>query len=562
MIDIGKKNICQLFDLKYARKMIFNGYYSLSMLNLIIVCIFYLLTCCRKCHAFVETMASPLPLTIYSTINNTANMPDEQRLFYTLMTGYEKAVRPIRKSSDAVVVKLGITLTQIMDIDERNQILTTNIWLDQEWKDQFLKWNPDEFGGLKKIRIPCRHIWLPDIVLYNSADDYTQGYMQALAMIDFNGNVFWPPIVKFRSTCKIDITWFPFDDQLCFLKFGSWTYDSTQIILTNRSETVDTANYVDNGEWKLLSSWTILSKLTYPCCDESFYDLKFYFHIRRRTLYYIYNVMIPCIMLSILTCLTFYLPVESGEKVSLGLTVLLAFSVFMLLIAESMPATSEFIPLIGIYFTLVMSFTSLSVLLAVVLLNVHLYGSALKPISPRLRRILFIHLASWLHVHLHRGTKINNQKAARHSTLINQRRSTTVYNAIFLKEPDVSSNSQQQSSSLSSSNRPRFTTTNETNLNTQSSSIQNVRAAPQPLNECKRLLSELNRLILCPTETNEEDAIILDWQNVALVIDRCLFLLYILLTFMLTVGTLILAPLLKNVPKKPNYHLLNITSTD
>ena len=52
-------------------------------------------------------------------------------------------------------------------------------------------------------------------------------------------------------------------------------------------------------------------------------------------------------MLSVLTCLTFYLPTESGEKVSLGLTVLLAFSVFMLLIAESMPATSDSIPLIG-----------------------------------------------------------------------------------------------------------------------------------------------------------------------------------------------------------------------
>jgi nicotinic acetylcholine receptor len=52
-------------------------------------------------------------------------------------------------------------------------------------------------------------------------------------------------------------------------------------------------------------------------------------------------------MLSVLTCLTFYLPTESGEKVSLGLTVLLSFSVFMLLIAEEMPATSEFIHLIG-----------------------------------------------------------------------------------------------------------------------------------------------------------------------------------------------------------------------
>ena len=125
--------------------------------------------------------------------------------------------------------------------------MTTNIWLDQEWNDEFLKWNPDDFGGLKKIRIPCRQIWLPDIVLYNSADDYTQGYMQSLAMVSSDGTVFWPPIVKFRSTCRIDITWFPFDDQLCFLKFGSWTYDSTQIILTNRSENVDMLNYVDNG---------------------------------------------------------------------------------------------------------------------------------------------------------------------------------------------------------------------------------------------------------------------------------------------------------------------------
>ncbi|CAF0777559.1 unnamed protein product [Rotaria sordida] len=541
--------------------MAFSGYYNLSMLNLILTSIFYLLIPCRECYSFVQTKTTPSPLIIDRTIINTTNMPDEQRLFYTLLTGYEKAVRPIRKASEAVVVKLGITLTQIMDIDERNQIMTTNIWLDQEWNDEFLKWNPEDFGGLKKIRIPCRHIWLPDIVLYNSADDYTQGYMQALAMVDFNGTVFWPPIVKFRSTCKIDITWFPFDDQLCFLKFGSWTYDSTQILLINRSEAIDTANYVDNGEWKLLSSWTILSRLTYPCCDESFYDLKFYFHIRRRTLYYIYNVMIPCIMLSILTCLTFYLPVESGEKVSLGLTVLLAFSVFMLLIAESMPATSEFIPLIGIYFTLVMSFTGLSVLLAVVLLNIHLYGSALKPISPRVRRILFHHLAPWLYVNLHRGKKLNNQKQPQYSTLLTPRRSTTIYNVIFLNEHDLLLNGQQQSSPSSSSSYIfRSTTINENNLNTDSSSIPNIQTIPQSLNECKRLLTELNHLILYPTETNEEDCIIRDWQNAALVIDRCLFLLYILLTFVLTVGTLILAPLLKNVPKQPNYHQLNITS--
>ena len=52
-------------------------------------------------------------------------------------------------------------------------------------------------------------------------------------------------------------------------------------------------------------------------------------------------------MLEPVTVTGFLLPPDSGEKVTLGLTVLLAFSVFMLLVAENMPPTSEYIPLIG-----------------------------------------------------------------------------------------------------------------------------------------------------------------------------------------------------------------------
>ena len=57
--------------------------------------------------------------------------------------------------------------------------------------------------------------------------------------------------------------------------------------------------------------------------------------------------------MSILTVLVFCLPPDSGEKIALGVTVLLAFSVFMLAIAEKMPETSESIPLIGKGFYLV-----------------------------------------------------------------------------------------------------------------------------------------------------------------------------------------------------------------
>ena len=203
----------------------------------------------------------------------------------------------------------------------------------------------------------------------------------------------------------------------------------------------------------------------------------------------------------------------------------------------------------GIYFTLVMGLTSLSVLLAVILLNVHLYGSSLKPVPSRLRRILFFHLAPFLRVKLHRGAAASDKKNPSTSA---PRRATTIYNAVFLNDAA----DQRRSSS---SHRFQSTTANENTVNPDLSSVSNLQTSPQTFDECKRLLTELNRLILRPTETNEEDTIMRDWQNVALVLDRCLFILYIVFTTLLTVGTLILAPLLKYVPQPPNYHQLNIT---
>ena len=176
--------------------------------------------------------------------------------------------------------------------------------------------------------------------------------MQSKAMVSKDGVVFWPPPAKLRSSCKIDITFFPFDDQKCTMKFGSWTYDGFQVDVNNRSARVDLGNYVFSGEWELLHITIIRNEVYYACCREPYPDVTFTVVIRRRTLYYLLNIIFPCLWLTILSLLGFWLPPDSGEKITLGITVLLAFSVFMLLIAESMPSTSEFVPLIGKWSTL------------------------------------------------------------------------------------------------------------------------------------------------------------------------------------------------------------------
>ena len=180
-----------------------------------------------------------------------------------------------------------------------------------------------------------------------SAAEYSDGQMPANAMVGFDGNVFWPVPTKLQSTCKVDVTYFPFDEQECKLKFGSWTYDGFQVDMTNRTAEVDLSNYVVNGEWELTNVEIKRNVVYYTCCIEPFPDVTFTVNIRRRILYYMYNVIFPCIMMSALTLLVFCLPPDSGEKITLGITVLLAFSVFMLTVAENLPETSEFVPLIS-----------------------------------------------------------------------------------------------------------------------------------------------------------------------------------------------------------------------
>jgi nicotinic acetylcholine receptor len=171
--------------------------------------------------------------------------------------------------------------------------------------------------------------------------------MPANAMVDFNGKIFWSPPARLRCSCKVDITYFPFDVQGCKMKFGSWTYDKSQVDLVNSSEAVDMGAYITNGEWKIVGTKIIRNEVMYPIGSEIYPDVTVTIVISRRVLYYIINIIFPCVWLNVLSLLAFCIPPDSGEKVTLGITVLLSYSVFMLLVADSMPATSEFVPLIG-----------------------------------------------------------------------------------------------------------------------------------------------------------------------------------------------------------------------
>ena len=297
------------------------------------------------------------------------------------------------------------------------------------------RWDPAEFGGMKSIRIPEIFLWTPDIVLYNklvalrlngcslakscllfSADHYYgermasrkfsvqqlacgvvwSGLLDTGAMVYFNGTVFWPIPARLKSTCRTDVTYFPFDSQHCYLKFGSWTYHGDLLNITFYRGQVDLSTYVKSGEFDLISTNQVRRVVKYSCCDNKFPDIIFFIHIQRKILFYVYNAVIPCSMLTGLTLLVFWLPPDSGEKITLGVTVLLAFSVFMLNIAERMPETSDSLPLIGCYLIVVMGLTSVSVLMTVLVLNFHHRGPLKRKVPTWMHWLILQKLRSFL----------------------------------------------------------------------------------------------------------------------------------------------------------------------
>ena len=66
---------------------------------------------------------------------------NEHRLLNNLLMDYQKYERPVANESLPVSLNFTLSLQQIIDLDERNQLLITNLWLEYTWEDVNLQWN-------------------------------------------------------------------------------------------------------------------------------------------------------------------------------------------------------------------------------------------------------------------------------------------------------------------------------------------------------------------------------------------------------------------------------------
>ncbi|CAJ0957012.1 unnamed protein product, partial [Mesorhabditis belari] len=228
----------------------------------------------------------PKLFLIFSLISLVAASRAENQLYRDLQKEYSKLVRPVKNDSEAVRVEMKVFLQQIVSVDGKNQIIELNAWLKFVWIDYRLSWNPTKYENIKSVRFAGgeNQIWRPDILLYNSANEDFDATFKSNEVVYNTGEVNWVPPGIFRASCKMDITYFPFDEQICFLKFGSWTYNGNALDLQihmpdDEPAEMDLSTYIPSGEWKLLSAPAIREVTWNTCCPEPYPTVTFYMHM-------------------------------------------------------------------------------------------------------------------------------------------------------------------------------------------------------------------------------------------------------------------------------------------
>lgn len=138
------------------------------------------------------------------------------------------------------------------------------------------------------------------------------------------------------AKCPTDVSKFPFDTQTCTLIIIPWGMSSSQVTLTSVYSKAQLGFYTPHADWTLLERKTSTG-LTDGNYSAFYLNMKF----QRQSLYFNILIIIPTLLFASLNPLVFVLPVDSGERVSLAMTILLSYVIFLTLVSGSIPATSN-----------------------------------------------------------------------------------------------------------------------------------------------------------------------------------------------------------------------------
>ncbi|XP_071096134.1 neuronal acetylcholine receptor subunit beta-3-like [Haliotis cracherodii] len=334
------------------------------------------LTLCVDLFGFVmEHLGTVVTLCVYlcgaCSLQSSIDQGPVYTLYKDLLEHYKTYIRPRKNLNETVDVLVSYNMAFVEALDENTQSLTSTGFLTLEWTDDLLTWNSWNYGDITNITIPVEKLWIPDLILINGLHEQSLILPNGeMARVKNDGRVTWYKWITRRTNCLLDMRKFPFDTQTCSFKFSQWTSVIYEINMAVDSIKIDPLLSQQNGEWEIVGK----SKETIVTSYDEIYiyqEVAFTFVFTRKYLYYIITNILPVMLLSVLNLGMFLLPPESGEKVSLCISIVLSYAVFLSVIGESLPEVSDTVSIFSIYLLAMMFLKVTTTLIIVAILNVY-----------------------------------------------------------------------------------------------------------------------------------------------------------------------------------------------
>uniref|UniRef100_A0A8C6Q5V3 5-hydroxytryptamine receptor 3A-like n=1 Tax=Nothobranchius furzeri TaxID=105023 RepID=A0A8C6Q5V3_NOTFU len=346
-----------------------------------------------------------------------------------------------------------------------------------------LSWDEKECGA-ERVSILREKIWVPDVQISEFIDE-DKSPKTPYVYLDNTGHVYDDKPLRVVSSCQLGIYNFPFDIQNCSLTFGSYLHFDIMMIAGNTTKEIlqeSSKVIVNNGEWELADIGLGHSTLGLNAGDYS--EIKYYLILRRRPTVYVVNLLVPSCFLITVDLFSFLLPPQTIDRSSFKMTLILGYTVFLLIMNDLLPVTGETTPLINVFFSISLALMVTSLLETVFITNIQCSSTRYNAVP------------HWLSVLVLR------------------------YLAVVVCIPP-----KKKSNRVTLFLNPSFT------VKIPCSSVQaqvNPTGPPEPaLDELKKLSSDLKAIRLEVDKYFQVSKTSEEWNMIGIIIDRLLFGLYI-----------------------------------
>ncbi|XP_023255586.1 5-hydroxytryptamine receptor 3A-like [Seriola lalandi dorsalis] len=338
--------------------------------------------CFSLLHGYVAALncTSPTPESLFDAL--------ERELFP------KKLLRPVKTFSDTLNITVDITLVGILGVNEKAQSLTTFIWQILEWDIEGLSWDEKECGT-KRVSVPREKLWVPDVSISEFMDEDKSPKTPFVYLYN-TGRVFDDKPVRVVSSCQLEIYTFPFDIQNCSLTFGPHLHhasdikmiqgDTAEAVLAESRKVMQT-----KGEWELAD--IKVTPNTLEITEGSYSDITFYIILRRRPILYVVNLLIPSCFLMTLDLFSFLLPPASVDRSAFKMTLILGYTVFLLIMNDLLPVTGDTTPLMNVLFSVSLALMVASLLETVFITNIQFSSSQYNAVPHWLSVLVLRYLA-------------------------------------------------------------------------------------------------------------------------------------------------------------------------